>query len=125
MSISLNRVILFVQDVAGLKKFYQHHFHFEPVEEIANEWAVLKAGNCEIALHKTGAGYEADDQPTGENSNVKLVFETTADLHQLRAQLVQDGVAMKEIKSFSGIDYLFCDGADIEGNVFQLMQRVG
>jgi catechol-2,3-dioxygenase len=124
MDISLNRVILFVQNVEELKNFYQKHFNFKLTEEAKDEWAVLLAGNCELALHKAGTSNTTADHSSTGNNNVKLVFETVTDLYQFRAKLIQGDVAMKEIKSFDNTPYLFCDGMDVEGNVFQLMQRV-
>lgn len=123
MNISLNRVILFVQSVGELKTFYQKHFHAELIEEIKDEWAVLKAGTSEIAFHKTGAAYSGQHR-AGNNSNVKLVFETDSGLQQLREGLINNKVVMKEIISFGNPGYLYCDGTDPEGNVFQIMQRL-
>lgn len=51
---SLNRVILYVQDVERLTDFYEALFGLACVEHIAGEWAVLKAGACELALHRVG-----------------------------------------------------------------------
>jgi len=42
----------------------------------------------------------------------------------MRTELLIAGVKMKEVKTFEGFHYLYCDGEDIEGNVFQLMQKV-
>ncbi|WP_322049300.1 hypothetical protein [Paraburkholderia sp. J67] len=47
-------MILYVQDVDRLKRIYQAHFSFLLVEEIGGEWALLKAGAIEIALHRAG-----------------------------------------------------------------------
>lgn len=120
MNLSLNRIILFVQNVEVLKYFYQENFQLEFIEEIREEWVVLKAGGCELALHKAGAGFAKSAPGT---NNTKLVFETT-DLSALRATLVHNHISMKEIKSFPNLSYLFCDGEDTEGNVFQLMQKI-
>ena len=121
MNLSLNRIILFVNDVQQLKLFYQQNFQFQLSEEIANEWVVLATGSCELALHKAGP-HSPSVAP--ENNNAKLVFQTTASLRQLREQLVRNNVEMKEVRSFGNSPYLFCDGKDIEGNIFQIMQRV-
>ena len=118
MHLSLTRVMLFVKDPAALKDFYQKHFNAALLEEINNEWVVLKAGIAELALHKAGA----NDNPPGYKNNVKLVFTVDANLPAFREQLVRSGVTMKEIKSFGNPPGLFCDGEDIEGNVFQVMQ---
>jgi len=61
MSVSMTRLIQYVRDVALLKSFYQTHFDLPVTEEIEGEWAVLKAGEIEIALHRVGEPYR--DRP--------------------------------------------------------------
>ncbi|MCQ4438572.1 hypothetical protein NO135_26545, partial [Clostridioides difficile] len=53
----MTRIILYVQDVASLKTFYQRHFDLPVVEEIENEWVVLGAGAIELALHLAGPAF--------------------------------------------------------------------
>ena len=124
MTFSLNRIMLFVQNVELLKLFYQQNFHFELAEEIKDEWVVLKSGNCELALHRSGLVYKGEID-TEITNNVKLIFETTADLPKLRDALIQKNVQMLEIKTFPGFPNPCCDGRDPEGNVFQLVQLIG
>jgi len=124
MDIQLNRIILFAQDVNRLKKFYQEYFSFNLVEEIKNEWVVLNAGQIEIAFHKIGDAYKINkDIPFKVDSNTKLVFELNSALPAFRESLVEQGVLLRELKSFPGSNYLLCDGEDPEGNVFQLKQK--
>ncbi len=52
-------MILYVHDVDKLSAFYREPFGFVPVEEIAGEWTVLRAGAVELALHRVGAAYGA------------------------------------------------------------------
>lgn len=118
MTASLNRVILFVHDVNSQKQFYQTVFGFAIVEEIENEWLVFTTGAAELALHKTGQQYAGINKFKTE-SNVKLVFETEDDMFKLRDSLIDKNVPMGDVKYFD-INYLLCDGADPEGNVFQL-----
>lgn len=123
MQIALYRIILFGQNIVKLKDFYIENFGFSLVEEIKDEWVVLKAEQMEIAFHKIGAAY----QTAGEfkaTSNTKLVFRVETDLADLRERLIGNGVLLGEIKSFEGINSWFCDGEDPEGNVFQLEERV-
>ena len=54
MDARLTRIILYVQDVERLAAFYRDALGLAVVEAIAGEWAVLKAGACEIALHRGG-----------------------------------------------------------------------
>lgn len=121
MLISMSRLILYVQDVARLKSFYQTHFGFTPVEEIPDEWVVFKAGSVEFALHRVGKPYRRT-AASHIHSNAKTVFSVPSGLAALRDQLIEAGVAMRELKRYDGFPYLLCDGEDPEGNVFQLSQ---
>jgi len=123
-NISLTGIILFVRDVERLKDFYIGNFQFELIEHDLQMWALLKAGSITIGLHRMGEEYLAEtDESFKANNNVKLVFEISEDIHQLRTQLVGQQVAMRGIKTFPGYNYWLCDGEDPEGNVFQLKQK--
>jgi catechol-2,3-dioxygenase len=121
MIVSLNRVILYVQDVDKLADFYRSAFGLPVIEEIKGEWAVLGAGACELALHRVGEAYRVADPSSWKvESNAKLVMQVDRGLTELRAELIAKGVPMGEIKSYPGLTGPLCDGRDPEGNVFQL-----
>jgi predicted enzyme related to lactoylglutathione lyase len=123
MYASLDRIILYVQDVERLKSFYEAAFQVPIVQEIRGEWAVLQIGKCQLALHRVGEAYRVDDPSSWQvETNAKLVISVTRDLRELRAELLSKGVPMREIKSFPGLTGPLCDGTDPEGNVFQLAQ---
>jgi predicted enzyme related to lactoylglutathione lyase len=121
MTVSLARVILYVHDVERLSAFYREAFAFEVVEVIAGEWTVLKAGPCELALHRVGAAYRGAPITGGGNSNAKLVLVVDRPIAEVREALMQRGVPMAAIKSYGNTGPL-CDGRDPEGNVFQLSE---
>lgn len=121
MQIHMSRVILYVRDVARLKEFYATHFGFRILEEIAGEWAVLQAGQTELALHLVGRAFRVA-QPVAAQSNAKLVFTIESGLPEMRANLEKAGVSVDEIKRYPGFPYSLCDGRDLEGNVFQLSE---
>ncbi|HEY1997856.1 VOC family protein [Paraburkholderia sp.] len=121
MSISMSRLILYVHNVELLKSFYQAQFGFSVVEEIPDEWAVLKAGEVQLALHLVGEPYRGSAAHAG-HSNAKLVFSLPSGLPALRDKLIASGINMGELKRYSGFPMLLCDGKDPEGNVFQLSQ---
>jgi hypothetical protein len=122
---TLGRIILFGHRVDNLKSFYVDNFGFSIVEEIKDQWIVMKAGEVEIALHKIGQGYEPEDgKDFRVESNTKLVFYISGSLESFRQRLLTNGVQIGDIKSFQGINSLFCDGEDPEGNVFQIEQRL-
>ncbi len=124
MNVSLDRVILYVQDVGRLVDFYQDAFGLPVVEEIEGEWAVLRAGRCELALHRVGKPYRVANPATWKvEANAKLVMTVDRELAGLRAELIGKGVEMGNIKSYPDLTGPLCDGRDPEGNVFQLAQR--
>jgi catechol-2,3-dioxygenase len=123
MNTSLSRIILYVQDVGLLTRFYRDILGLPIVQEIADEWVVFRPGSCELALHRVGRPYRVADASSWKvETNVKLVLVVTRDIAELRAELVTKGVPMREIKSYPGFPGPLCDGEDPEGNVFQLQQ---
>lgn len=123
MIVNLSRIILYVQDVERLSRFYQDAFALPLVEHIDGEWAVLAAGACEIALHRVGPAYRVADTSVWQvEGNTKLVLTEDGDFEALRASLIAKGVTVGEIKSYPGTGRL-CDGRDPEGNVFQIAEK--
>lgn len=124
MSLHLNSIILFACDVERLKNFYTDNFGFEVKEETGSEWALLKAGECELGLHKIGpAFFKTVGSSPGAGNNVKMIFETTDDIYSLHRKLLEKGVSLQEIKTWDNFPYLLFDGKDPEGNVFQVRMR--
>lgn len=118
------RIILFGREIEKLKEFYTVNFGCIVLEEIKNEWVVMKSGGMEIALHKIGRAYNSNsNDPFKANSNTKMIFIMQADIHAMRQQLIAAGAEMREITTFSNSKSLFCDGTDFEGNTFQLEQK--
>jgi catechol-2,3-dioxygenase len=122
MQLNLDSIILFVQNVEKLKSFYAGILNLVIVEEIKSEWLLLKAGHCNIGLHKIGEQYNTKEEYKFDN-NTKIVFEVDKDINKVREHLLSKNVPMKEVKTFDNYDYWLCDGEDPEGNVFQLKQR--
>ena len=125
MPFSMTRIIFYVHDVRLLTSFYQTHFGFTMIEEIPDEWVVLKAGGIELALHLVGVPWRS--QPIGASSsasgsNTKMVFCVKSGLPDIRQSLLNAGVVMGELKRYDGFAQLMCDGKDPEGNMFQLSQ---
>jgi hypothetical protein len=89
MNVSLGRIIFYVQDVSRLAEFYRDAFGLPVVEEIKGEWAVLRAGSCEIALHRVGKPYRVADPSSWQvATNAKLVLTVDRELTELRAELI-------------------------------------
>lgn len=124
MKVNLDTIILYVQNVDNLKSFYTKMFNLEVIETYESTWALLKVGDGKIGLHKIGEAYWDESKGAFKfDNNTKIVFEIDADIHHFRAQLLDQQVAMRELKTFDNYDYWLCDGEDPEGNVFQIKQK--
>ncbi|HGL6714621.1 VOC family protein [Burkholderia contaminans] len=121
MPLPMTRIILYVQDVASLKTFYQQYFDLPVVEEIENEWVVLGTGTIELALHLAGPAFR-HAEARAETSHVKFVFSIGHDIGPHRDRLAGSGVTVRDLKRYDGFAYTMYDGIDPEGNVFQVMQ---
>jgi catechol 2,3-dioxygenase-like lactoylglutathione lyase family enzyme len=120
VNVSLNRIVLYVQDVDRLADFYRAMLGLAVVEEIPGEWSVLATGSCELALHRAGPAYRRPGATT--ESNAKIVFAVERDLAEFRAELLARGVPLGELKAYPPLTGPLCDGRDPEGNVFQLAE---
>ena len=124
MKTTLSCIILFVQDVDKLKYFYMNNFNLALVEEIKTEWVLLKAGHCEIGLHKIGTQYlQSIETPFKSDNNTKIVFEIDEDIFSIHKILEAKNVIIKEIMSWDNYPFWICDGEDPEQNVFQLRMK--
>jgi len=120
MKSTLNCIILFVRDVEMLKHFYIDNFNLELAEEMKQEWVLLKAGLCELGLHKIRDEYLNEGAPERVENNTKIVFEIDEDIFVVHKKLEANSIALKEIKTWENYPYWVFDGEDPEGNVFQI-----
>lgn len=116
---SMNRVILFVNDVPGCASFYRDVIGLEVVEPADAHWASFNAGGCLISLHH----HHIEDRSSraGEKT-VQIVFKAS-DVAAARQQLIAKGASMGELVVLDDIGLTFCDGQDPEGNLFQISSR--
>jgi len=126
MRTKFKRIIIFCSDVIALANFYTEIFNLKITGKSDKEWTVLKAGTIEIAFHKSGSKFlKAENQKfKGANSNIKIVLEIDSDLVSFRSELMKKKVKMKTITRVKGLSYIWCDGLDPEGNVFQVIQSI-
>ncbi|WP_223606489.1 VOC family protein [Chryseobacterium sp. OSA05B] len=120
MNIRFDSVILYVQNVELLKKFYVENFSLKVIEEDSS-WVLLNAGTVNVGLHKIGDQYLREIESGYQfDNNTKLVFEIDVDIEWARNELISKNTEMREIKTFDHYNFRLCDGTDPEGNVFQL-----
>jgi hypothetical protein len=70
------------------------------VEQIEGEWVVLRAGACELALHRVGKQYRVGDAGSWKvETNAKLVFSVARDLKEMRGELAFNQVQLRFIRN--------------------------
>lgn len=121
MKAELKSAMLFVKDLARMKKFYEEGLGFALIEADAREgYAPLQASGAVLALHQIPFGIAERIEVSSpacarEDSATKLVFQV-ADVDAARAHLLAHGAVMLDKKPWGA-----CDGLDPEGNVFQIV----
>lgn len=124
MKLALDTIVLYVQNVDRLRKFYTDVLGLEIIEDDKAVWVLLRAGNACVGLHKIGEQYLSEiSEGYKFDNNTKIVFKIEQDIYDIRQLLIDKNVLMREVKNYDNYDYLLCDGEDPEGNVFQLKQR--
>lgn len=114
----LAQLILFSGDVPRLRDFYVGVLGCGVVSEEPG-WIRLDAGGVVLALHALRGEPAASGGPR-EDSYWKPCFHAD-DVAATRERLIGAGVAMGEVVRFGEVAY--CDGADPDGNVFQITSR--
>jgi catechol 2,3-dioxygenase-like lactoylglutathione lyase family enzyme len=124
MKLNLDTIIIFGQNIDKLKAFYVGILKLEVIEEFQSEWLLIRAGFCNIGLHKVGEQFIDSNQDSFKfDNNTKIIFEIDEDIYNIREQLLASNISMKDVKSFDNYPFLLCDGEDPEGNIFQLKQK--
>ena len=117
-------IIIFVQNIDRLRPFYVDGLGFVVVEDQPPGWLLLEMGEFKIGLHRIGEEYLIDSKKEVKfYNNTKLVFEVFEEIEEVRSKLIAMDIEMGVIKTFDNYDFWVCDGADPEGNVFQLKKR--
>lgn len=111
---SMNRVIVFVENMASMRDFYEQKLGLTPVGYSDAGWVSYEAGGALISLHS-----ETKAKHSG-GSAVQIVFHAD-DVPAARAELIARGVPMGKLWDSDGL--AFSDGQDPEGNWFQISSR--
>jgi catechol 2,3-dioxygenase-like lactoylglutathione lyase family enzyme len=122
MKAELSRIILFVDSIETMSAFYEGVLGLSRLEGGSDDFVCFSAGDGQICLHSLPARYRSatSDYPKREDTYSKFVFYS-ANVEKDREYLIENGARMEKIVSFGEIE--LCDGADPEGNVFQISSR--
>ncbi|MCW1921418.1 VOC family protein [Luteolibacter arcticus] len=115
MPAHIGRIILFVADVPKVAAFYEQHFGLEPLEPAEDGWIELRAGGCNLALHRGKLPEGAHAQ-----SRAKIVF-SVRDVRAEVERLTREGLKFGKVHDWNG--FSFADTKDPEGNPIQLSSR--
>ena len=119
----LRNAILYVKDLARMKRFYGEMLRANPTNpEWTDAWATFETGGARFSLHaipsEIAKSMEIESPPSPrEQHAVKLIFEVE-DVETERARLESLGVqVIRRPWQKPGEE---CDAVDPEGNVFQI-----
>jgi predicted enzyme related to lactoylglutathione lyase len=121
MIATLHRVIIFVDDVEKCARFYCDVFGFTTLPGNTPDWIELDTGGCRLAFHQARGSNGPIDTPTGGAANPHKIVFFAEDVEGASAAVVARGAKMGKIHRFD--NFVFCDGQDPEGHVFQLSNR--
>ena len=122
MKAELSRIILFVDNIDSMSTFYEGIFGLDRLEGGSDDFVCFDAGAGQICLHSLPERYRStsSEYPKREDTYSKFVFYS-ADVEKDREYLIEKGVRMKSVMRYGEIE--MCDGADPEGNIFQISSR--
>lgn len=122
MNAEVSRLILFVDDIDKMTAFYRGVLGLGKLPGGSEGYVCFAGGGIEICLHVLPEQYRTvgAEYPKREDTYVKFVFRSD-DVEGDRKYLIENGLRMNEIVRYGDID--LCDGADPEGNIFQLSSR--
>ncbi|MCM3873568.1 MAG: hypothetical protein ND895_23025 [Pyrinomonadaceae bacterium] len=118
----LRCAMIFAKNIELMANFYRDAVGLTPITAESSEgWLEFDAGGVALALHAIPADIAKDIEITNpptirEGTPIKLVFEVS-DVEVARIRLMKHGARMSEPSAWGS-----CDGADPEGNVFQIVR---
>ena len=111
MKLQIRRIIIFTSNMEAMEAFYRDVIGLT-VSGREEGWVDFDAGACHLALHADG-GKPGKRPP-------KIVFHA-ADVAAARTALAKRGAKMGKTVSAKHFD--MCNGADPDGNPFQISSR--
>ena len=122
MKAEISRIILFVDDIDRMSAFYGGVLGLGKLPGGSDGYVCFAGGGCEICLHVLPEQYRtvSAEYPEREDTYVKFAFRSD-DVVRDRKYLIESGLRMNEMVRYGDID--LCDGADPEGNIFQISSR--
>jgi len=122
MKAEVSRIILFVDHIDRMSAFYGGVLGLDKLPGGDAGFVCFAAGGCEICLHILPEQYRSGggEYQKREDTYVKFVFRSD-DVERDRKYLIENGLRMNEIVRYGEIE--LCDGADPEGNIFQISSR--
>jgi predicted enzyme related to lactoylglutathione lyase len=115
VAISIVRLILYVQEIPKVARFYERYFGFRPLPSENKAWQELAsdAGGCVIALHQASRAQKS-------GAAVKIVFGVK-DVRAFVDESAQGGLKFGPIHEVG--ELLFANVKDPAGNSIQISNR--
>jgi predicted enzyme related to lactoylglutathione lyase len=115
VAISIARIILYVQEIPKVARFYEQYFGFKPLPSENKAWQEMAsdAGGCVIALHQASRAQKS-------GAAMKIVFGV-ADVHKFVVDCAKDGLKFGPVHEAGELQ--FANVKDPAGNSVQISNR--
>jgi predicted enzyme related to lactoylglutathione lyase len=115
VAISIVRVILYVQEIPKVARFYEQYFGFKPLPSENKAWQEMAsdAGGCVIALHQASRAQKS-------GAAMKIVFGV-ADVQTFVVDCAKDGLKFGPVHEAGELQ--FANVKDPAGNSVQVSNR--
>jgi predicted enzyme related to lactoylglutathione lyase len=116
VAISIARVILYVQEIPKVARFYERYFRMTSLPSDNKAWLELasEGGGCVIALHQASRAQKSA-------ASMKIVF-FVPDVHQFVEECASDGLKFGPVHDAGELH--FANVKDPAGNSIQVSNRV-
>jgi predicted enzyme related to lactoylglutathione lyase len=118
---SIVRIILYVQEIPKVARFYERYFGMKALPSDNKAWLELAsdAGGCILALHQASRAQQSSAQQS--SAAMKIVFGVP-DVRAFVADCERDGLKFGPIHEAG--EFLFANVKDPAGNPVQVSNRI-
>ena len=116
MAISIVRIILYVQELPKVVRFYERYFGMKALPTDEKGWVELlgEGGGCVLALHQASRAQKS-------GAAMKIVFGVS-DVHAFVLACEKDGLKFGPVHDVGGLQ--FANVKDPAGNSVQVSNRI-
>ena len=121
---AIDYTVIFVRDMAAMRRFYEHVLGFPPLRELSPGWIEYRLGGNTLALARPSR--TAADAPTPNGSaSLQLAFKVSvADVDRCADELVRQGVGLLSPPTDQTFGHRTLFFRDPDGNLLEVFADI-